>query len=300
MLSFSITSNRKHIGTLYLGDKKSGDPYSKTDILLLETFTKQAGIALEKANLYDKIKEHASTLEQKVSERTKELEVLQREKELLMLEISHGLQTPLTIIKGELFFLKKEGADESRLVTVDSSIDRISHFIYRLLSLAHVEKQEKKELALLPLNEVIEDTLSLFEANIEENAINLHMSLEENVVIEGNKNDLDELISNLISNAIKYIGSTVNKTITLTLTKKGKQAILTIQDTGIGMDEDELKHLFEKFYRVKNSETKGIKGTGLGLAIAKKIIENHRGTVQVMSAKGIGTTFTITFPLAKE
>jgi hypothetical protein len=146
-IAIPIISNNKKIGKLIVGKKLSGDSYSPKDINLLETFTKQAGIALEKAFLYKQVEDYARTLEEKVEERTQEVVAIQKEQETMMLEISHGLQTPLTIMKGELFLMRKQGHDTKRVDTIDASIDRISSFIYRFLSLTKLESA-----AIIPLS----------------------------------------------------------------------------------------------------------------------------------------------------
>jgi K+-sensing histidine kinase KdpD len=147
LLQFLSLVTIKKIGKLIVGKKLSGDSYSPKDINLLETFTKQAGIALEKAFLYKQVEDYARTLEEKVEERTQEVVAIQKEQETMMLEISHGLQTPLTIMKGELFLMRKQGHDTKRVDTIDASIDRISSFIYRFLSLTKLESA-----AIIPLS----------------------------------------------------------------------------------------------------------------------------------------------------
>jgi signal transduction histidine kinase len=297
VLSIPIISNRKKVGTLTLGEKRSGDPYTKEDRRLLETFTKQAAIALEKASLYTQVKEYAENLEKKVEERTAEISKIQKEKEALMFEISHGLQTPLTIMKGELFFLRKQGYDTTKVDAIDSSIDRISSFIYRLLNLSRIESTITHQEARFNITALISEIVQFFAVSTKEKGITLVSSLAENVFILGNKDEIDELISNLINNAIKYMKDSENKEITITLSQDSHHNIISVKDTGIGMQKEDVANLFQKFYRIKNDATKGIKGTGLGLAICKKIVEKHNGQIRVSSDYGKGSTFTVLLPL---
>lgn len=295
-LLFPISSYKKRIGYLELGPKKSGDPYSSMDISLIETFTKQAAIALEKASLYAQVKEYANTLEKKVEERTKELSASEEEKEALMLEISHGLQTPLTIMKGELFFLRKQGVDTERVEAIDSSIDRISNFIYRLLSLARLEGSQLSPKENINLSTLLHDLINFFTITSRENDITFKNNIESDIYIYGNKEELNELISNLLSNAIKYMSKNGEKSVTLSARLEKNNAIIIVSDTGIGMSSDDSKKLFSKFYRIKNETTKGIKGTGLGLSICKKIVDIHHGTIHVTSTLGKGTDFVVRLP----
>ncbi len=298
-ISLPIQSNKKNIGTLTLGKKRSGDTYTQEDMSLLTTFTKQAGTALEKASLYKQVKEYAKTLEQKVEERTKEIVAIQKEQETLMLEISHGLQTPLTIMKGELFFLRKQGYDNMRVDTIDTSIDRISSFIYRFLSLSKLETTKANEKVTLDLNSLLSRVVSFFEQETKEKDIQLSLETEGSATMLGNKEELEELFSNLISNSIKYTAKEGAKEIHINLKEEKASLIISLRDTGIGIREEHIPNLFKKFYRVKELETKGIKGTGLGLVICKKIVDIHNGTINVESIFGEGTTFTITFPVTR-
>lgn len=134
-----ITIGKRTTGQLIVGEKLSGDPLSLTDHKLLHTFANQAAITLEKAYLFDQVREYSEHLEQKISERTAQITALQRDQERMMLDISHGLQTPLTVMKGELELLKRQGYANNKAESLDRSIDRISTFVQQLLSLAHLE-----------------------------------------------------------------------------------------------------------------------------------------------------------------
>ena len=291
-----IKSNKKNIGYLILGEKRSGDQYTKEDMSLLGTFAQQAGTALEKASLYKQVKEYAKVLEKKVEERTAEITAIQKGQETLMLEISHGLQTPLTIMKGELFFLRKQGYDTGRVDTIDTSIDRISSFINRFLSLSRLETAVVDEKVNLNLSLLLQKVVSFFEQETQSKNITLTSNISDDVYVEGNREELEELFSNLVSNSIKYMSKEGARKINVSLVGDGATARITLKDTGIGIRREHLPNLFKKFYRVKESETKGIQGTGLGLVICKKIIDMHKGTIEVTSTFGEGTTFTITFP----
>ncbi len=296
-LQIPITSDKKSIGMLLFGQKRSGDPYTKEDVRLLETFSNQAAVALEKASLFKQVKEYAETLEKKVEERTAEIVSIQKEQEAMMLEISHGLQTPLTIMKGELYFLRKKGTETEKIDTIDTSIDRISTFIYKLLSMYRMEVSSRFENTQILLNDLICSEVASFKESIKTRKISLWTDIEKSdVYIEGDKDGIQEVLSNLISNAIKYSSKDRENIVTVSLTQTEKDAVITVSDTGIGIQEMYLPNLFTKFFRVKDEVTKGIQGTGLGLAVCKKLVEAHGGAICATSIHGEGTTFTVTLP----
>lgn len=296
-VSVPIILNKKKMGSIILGEKLSGDSYNNTDMRLLTTFASQAAVALEKASLYNEVKEYSSSLENKVRERTEKIESIQKEQENMMLEISHGLQTPLTIMKGQLFLLKKQLADSSNIDAIDKSIDRASNFIQRMLNLANLKTtSEAFVVEEVDLNEVVQDIENHFSKELHDKSILFTKNIEKNVSLKAKRDYIEELLSNLINNSIKYIGDKSTKEICLTLTKNNDEAIIILEDTGIGIAKADLNRLFEKFYRIKNDTTRGIKGTGLGLAICKKIVELHNGSIEVESLEGVGTKFIIKFP----
>ena len=108
------------------------------------------------------------------------------------------------------------------------------------------------------------------------------------------KQDLDRIFMNLISNGIKY--NRDGGRLTVKISKKNKTLVVEFEDTGIGMTEDEIKGLFKEFYRVKNKKTLGITGTGLGLATVKRVLGEYNGRIEVKSRPDVGSTFTVYFP----
>ena len=283
----------KVIGLVFLPKKLSGEQYSNQDIDLLNVFSLQAGVALEKARLLWEVQRYSSELEHRVEERTSRIQQLQQEQKNFMNDVSHSLQTPLTVIKGELDFLKMRSKPIKELAKFEKSVDEISRLIYNLLKLAKVEMQDqdaKKE--LLNLSVLIEDIIEYLDVLCKTNNIKIEKHIQPEIFVLGNKEALETLITNLTSNAIKYIAN--KKVITITL-KKTDYAELVIKDTGIGIEKENLKYIFNRFYRA-GSVRSGVSGTGLGLAISKKIAENHGGDISVESTPKKGTTFTVRFP----
>ena len=299
-LIIPIRIEERLLGILFVGTKRSGDEYSLPDISLLENFSSQVAVAFEKALLYEQVAAYSESLEQKVEERTREVVALREQERQMMADISHGLQTPLTIIKSELGQLKQHFPETAHLNAFERSIDMISKFIYDLLMLARLDKTENTiQIESIDLSELVSDLAEYTTIPAKTEGISIHEQIASGIFINGEKDRLTEAIVNLLGNAMKYMGSGSKKEITVTLAKDTLHALLTISDTGIGIPESDLPHLFERFYRVSNKGDKYPKGTGLGLAITKRIIERHDGTITAASTLGKGTTFVIKLPLGK-
>lgn len=116
------------------------------------------------------------------------------------------------------------------------------------------------------------------------------------IALLGEKDKIEDLITNLIGNALKYTCDTGDKTIHIELSATSSQITLSVRDSGIGISEKDLPHIFDRFYRAENNRMCCTRGTGLGLTICKKIVELHSGTIRAESTLGEGTLFTITFP----
>ncbi len=295
-LTIPIILENEMLGFITLGQKLSGERYTHEDLHLLKTFSYQAAVALEKAALYEEVKGYSQELEERVEHRTAQLQQLQEEQKQMMIDISHGLQTPLTVVRGRLGFLKKKGSNQIHLSILERSIDEISKFIYDLLNLAQLEMSRddfKKQ--LVNFSELLHELVEYFEILAQENDITLKAAIGPNIRIYGNKEKIEELITNLVSNAFKYTSPDRKNSIDLSLQRIKRQVLLTIQDNGIGISREDLPNIFTRFYRVKRGNGQNIKGTGLGLAICKKIVEKHNGMIEVESEWGKGTKFTIKF-----
>ncbi len=132
-----------------------------------------------------------------------------------------------------------------------------------------------------------------------ERKIIIRTKIESDITIYGNKHKLSEAITNLVSNAFKYVSPERRGEISIMLHKVDGQAELIVEDNGIGIGTDHLANIFNRFYQVKDNNNLETKGTGLGLAIVKKIIEKHDGTIDVESQLDRGARFKIKIPLLK-
>ena len=197
-----------------------------------------------------------------------------------------GLAGDLTEKQQEL--LTKASEKIMSLVTLSSE----------LLDLARIESglitQEREQLDLFPL---LVDQVTFYQASAQEKKISLDLKKPPELpMIMGNRYNLEEVLSNLINNAIKYTPEGGKITVSAGVEKT--YLCISVRDSGYGIPEDEIGRVFDRFYRVKNDQTRYITGTGLGLAIVKSIMEAHNGMVRAVSEPGHGSTFSIYIPMS--
>ncbi len=257
-------------------------------------------IGLERVELYEKIRRHSEELEEKVRERTAQLRQAREEERQVMADISHGLQTPLTIVRGELDLLKEKfPVADGTLDMLTKSIDGISKFIYDFLKLARFEAPQtafKKE----PVNfsQLLQELVEYFDVLGRAKDVAIVGEIEPDITVSGEREKLEELVTNLVSNAFKYIGEGHGKKIAIALRRVPDGVELCVEDNGAGIDAEDLPNIFNRFYRSKARGRRSVEGTGLGLAICKTIADKHGAAISVESVPGKGTLFRVLFPLS--
>lgn len=297
VVSVPITLEEKTIGTILLGEKRSGDGYSKRDMQLLATFALQAAVSLEKGRLFQAVQEHTAALESLVEKRTGEIKKLQEEQRQAMIDISHNLQTPLAIIRNQAELLRSDDEEENN--RVERSLTRVSGFIRQLLSLSRLESSAHDiSREDIDLGALIREQAEYFEVMAAEQNIRITTDISQNATISGNKRLLEELLTNLVVNAISYRAADRPGHIQIRLAEKDGFAEIQIEDNGIGIAKEDIPELFTRFYRAKSIQEKQ-PGSGLGLAIARQIMEKHAGTISVSSVPNAFTIFSLRFPLRK-
>jgi signal transduction histidine kinase len=292
----AVSTRDSTIGLFTLGPKRSGDPYTVEDRRLLRTFASQAAVALEKTELYEQLRAYSDSLEEKVEERTRSITELQQKQRELFDDISHALQTPLTVLKGTLELQKTDSEKEAySLTSMTASVDDLSMLINNMLRLARMNSlPEEEEFKALSLSELVENVIEYVEIICQQEKITVVKDIQAGLEILGNEKQLSEAVTNLLSNAVKYIGSGPVREIRVIVQTTGTVIEIHVSDTGIGIPQESLSDIFDRFYRAHKHGT----GTGLGLAIVKRIVERHGGTIHAESALGKGTRFTISFPIA--
>lgn len=216
-------------------------------------------------------------------------------------DASHELKTPLTIINTNIDYIlsNKEETIENQekwLNYIKSEGIRMSKLTNDLLYLAKVDNFEKSTIHnIFNLSETIENSILPMEAIIFEKDLKLDYNIEPDIFINGNAQQIKQVAIIILDNAIRY--SNEKGTITIKLEKHHKDIILSVKNTGIAIEKENLDKVFDRFYRTDESRNRQTGGHGLGLAIAKSIIDEHHGTIKASSIVNDSTTFTITFPM---
>jgi two-component system phosphate regulon sensor histidine kinase PhoR len=235
-----------------------------------------------------------------------QLKEIEQVKSQFVTMVTHELRAPLAAIEGYL------SAYLSGLAGTDPQVSRqmldrakqrahaLLQLVNDLLEFSRLEAKgvsRKKE--LLDLSDVINGTVELLKTQGEPKALEFQVELPQSMpLIEADRCEMEQLFTNLISNAIKY---NVKRGKVSISAKTSKQSLnIKVADTGIGIAEEHLPHIFEEFYRVSGPQTRYTTGTGLGLSIVKKIVESHFGRIEVDSKIDKGTTFTVKFPIEEQ
>ncbi len=219
--------------------------------------------------------------------------------------VSHELKAPLNAIEGYLRMIReKQFGDqvEPYMEMIDRSLDRIKGMrvlIMDLLDLTRIESgKSDKEFGKVCLNELALIALDTMRPYAIQKDLNLYLNASEKICMMGDSNELQIIINNLISNAVKY--NKPGGRVDCTLKSFKDHLVIMVADTGIGIAVKDQEQIFNDFVRIKNPDTRNITGSGLGLSIVKKIVERYHGSIELKSKPGEGTLFTVTLPREPE
>ena len=227
-----------------------------------------------------------------------EFKKLEKIKKDFVVNVSHELRTPLTAMKGYIETLEDEVKEEEAkhyLDIVKKHTERLINIVSDLLTLS---KLEEEGLSLgwkeVNLNNLVENVFKIFKKTAEDKNLKLNLYCEkEPITVKADSFKLEQMFINLIDNAIKY---TEKGEVSVSLKEENKNIKVEVKDTGIGIPQDALGRIFERFYVVDKSRSRKLGGTGLGLSIVKHIVLLHNGKINVESTPGEGTKFIIRFP----
>lgn len=308
----SLVIKGEVIGYILIGAKKSGNIYSNQDITLLNITSNELAVALQNARRFEEIQVFNKTLQDKVTEATRELKVTNRKlvqldeaKDEFISMASHQLRTPLTSIKGYLSMVVEgdlgpiKPKQEKVLKDAFESSQRMAYLIADFLNVSRIKTGkfmiEKHE---VDLPEVVQEEITQLREMADSRDLKLvyekpgvfpHVKLDENKT--------RQVMMNMVDNAIYYTPS--GGTITIQLYATADEVIFKVIDTGIGVPKAEHHKLFTKFFRAGNARKARPDGTGLGLFMAQKVVVEQGGAVIFESIEGKGSTFGFRFPLKK-
>ena len=251
---------------------------------------------------YDQTLEYESSIVEidnlinSINELSRELYKMENMRKKLTSDISHELRTPLTSIQTHLEAMIDGIWEPSpeRLNSVNEEVIRLSHLVNQFKNLAKFDSEENKlNLRYENLTQIVKNIIYNNEGFAMEKNIKINYELEEiNATID--KEKITQVIVNLLSNAIRY--TCMDGEILIKLYKKNDFNKIIVKDNGIGIPEESLDYIFERFYRVDKSRCRNTGGTGIGLTICKSIIDLHKGKIEVKSKINEGSEFIITLP----
>lgn len=223
-------------------------------------------------------------------------------------DASHELRTPLTAILGFTEAANMGAVDTATaLQHIGEEGGRMQQLVEDLLLLARIDNNRPMELTQvheIDLSALLESTVT--SARVSWTDRHIDLTINDEAIVVGDENRLRQVLNNLLTNAVDHAGDGAEISVGLRVDEAGENAFITVADNGVGMDEDTLQHVFERFYRGDDSRARNSgerssgRGSGLGLAIVKSLVEAHGGTVTVTSHVGEGSQFVVTLPLAQE
>ncbi len=211
-------------------------------------------------------------------------------------DASHELRTPLAVIRANAEFLQQEQPENVEARDIVSETDRLSSLVDALLAVARDDDRGAKALHMpVDLAEVVEATVASFRTVTTDHELELTYATPDELMVMGDRDQVRQVLVILLDNAVRY--TPAGGRIHVQARADGKEAVLTVHDTGIGIPEEALPRVFERFYRADDARNRQSGGVGLGLAIARELVTRHSGRISVTSTEGAGSTFTVRLPL---
>lgn len=230
---------------------------------------------------------------------TDKLNVSENKRRQFVSDASHELKTPLASIKLLSDSILQNDMDMQTIKEfvgdIGNEADRLNRMSQKLLSLTRIESQEDGECEIVTIAPTLSRVVRMLSGIAEANQIIIDQVIEDDCTILILEDDLYEICFNIIENGIKYNRS--GGSLSIKLFRQEDNAIVQVSDTGVGIPDDSVDHVFERFFRVDKARSRKSGGSGLGLAIVKNLVERNGGAIKVESKLGKGSIFTITFPV---
>ncbi|MGM9661435.1 MAG: ATP-binding protein [Faecousia sp.] len=232
------------------------------------------------------------------NELTERLQTSEQKRSRFVSDASHELKTPLASIKLLTDSILQYDMDletaREFVGDIGNEAERLNRMTEKLLSLTRAEDQTGQELEIIFMAPTIRRVARMLKNNALQSGITFDLQLEPDTPVLILEDDLYQIVFNLMENGIKY--NHAGGSLTVRLRREEDNAILEVSDTGMGIPEEAISHVFERFYRVDKARSRQTGGSGLGLAIVRSIVQRNRGNITLTSTLGKGTTFVVTFP----
>lgn len=310
-VALPLATDKEIVGLLLLGEKSSGDMYSQQDLNVLEILAPEVAVAIENAKAYEEINRFNITLRHEVKratyrlkEKNSQLMELDKAKDEFISMASHQLRTPLTAIKGYLSMLLEGDAGDIKVSQYDfineaySGANRMVGLINDLLNVSRMETGrfflEPKE---VDIERIVKEEVGQLQNSAKSKGLYLKVEKKGKIPhIWADETKIRQVVMNFLDNAIYY---TNTGGVTVVLGHDKNNLVYEVHDTGIGVPETQIPHLFEKFFRADNARTARPDGTGLGIYLAKRVIEDHGGEIIFHTTVGKGSVFGFKMPVGK-
>jgi PAS domain S-box-containing protein len=269
-------------------------------------------VAISRVPEWDAAHEHVVRFYAGVKDITEQLHLEQQQLELalererlqmcinVMSDLSHDLKTPLAIINSSIYLLENltdPQRQRDKIEAIKMQTQQLDKLIRDILMLSRLDHVPQLNCTSTDLNHLIRNIIPRFYTTAEQKRIRLTMNLCDDLpLLPIDEDEFSRVIANLVENAIQY--TFAGGSVTIKSALQAESVLLEVIDTGIGISEADLPHIFSRFYRADKARNSSQGGTGLGLAIVKKIVEMHNGTVEVESVQDVGSTFRIRLALA--
>ncbi len=305
-----METNKERIGYVVFSYKSGGGMYTDQDLYLIQIAADELAVATQNALRFEEISHFNETLQGQVREATRELresnkklKSLDEAKDEFISMASHQLRTPLTSVKGYMSMVlegdagKLNPTQHQLLEQAFASSQRMVYLISDFLNVSRLQTGKFTiERTPVILSNVVQQEVNQLRSTAESRNLTIECSVpSEFPALQLDESKLRQAIMNFVDNAIFY--SRPGGVIKVDLIKTAKDAVLTVEDSGIGVPMSERHHLFTKFYRASNARTARPDGTGIGLFMAKKVVVAHGGSIIFNSVEGKGSTFGFRLPL---
>jgi signal transduction histidine kinase len=280
LLAVPMVAHNRVIGVVQAINKAEGVTWTDDDMNTLSALAAQAAIAIENARLFQQSD--------------------------FISEMVHELRTPLAALKASTSLLLRPDLPDQRrrdiVTTMQAETDRLAKLTTDFLDLARLESgRTRLESAVYKVAVLIEECLDIVRPQAADRGVGFTVGCDKDLELFSDRNKVKQVMLNLLTNAIKYNKDSGHIYVTVAVPdtdERERFARIEVRDTGLGISDENKKHMFEKFYRA--SDHSGFtQGTGLGLVIAKRIVEAHGGDMGFDSALGVGTKFFFTLPIAE-
>ena len=312
MLAASIKSRESAYAIFLVSDPLVSVEISKSESAAFTTVCTYLGQCLNNIQLFEDLYHTKDALEKKIKERTNELvkslravETISKSKTDFVSSVSHELRTPLTSVKGfsSLLLDEKFGAlpqeAKDRLLKIDTNVNKLMDIVNMLLDISRIESGKTEvHITVHEIAKLVTDTTDFLAPQAQVKGIKFAFDLPKKLNVYMDRNLIERVFINLINNSIKFTGT--GGQIKISCKPGQNQAIISVADTGCGIEKENLEKVFQEFFTVPNPVNMGAKGTGLGLSLVKKIIETHKEKIWVESEAGKGTTFFFTLKMVKD